>query len=57
MSKTQIDRLEKDRQELGHYITRLKKNGKTDLAYKMSKKQDFLNQTIVESFHDLHETQ
>ena len=46
MSKNQIDRLKKDNKELGHYIAKLHKKGKTDLAYKMSKKQDFLNQLL-----------
>lgn len=49
MSKNQIDRLKKDNKELGHYIAKLHKKGKTDLAYKMSKKQDFLNQTIADT--------
>lgn len=57
MSKIQIDRLKKDKQELGHYIAKLNKKGNSDLAYKMSKKQDFLNQTIAESQSYLHLTQ
>jgi len=48
MSKIQLDRLKKDRNELGYYIQRMKKKGRDDLVYKLSKKQAYLDQTIEE---------
>lgn len=49
MSEKQLQRLKKDSYELDHYIQRLRKKGKDDLAYKLAKKQAFLEQTIVDS--------
>lgn len=48
MSKIQLDRLKKDRNELGYYIQRMKKRGKDDVVYKLMKKQAYLDQTIEE---------
>jgi hypothetical protein len=48
MSEKQIERLKKDSSELDFYIRRLRKKGREDLVYKLSKKQAFLNQTIEE---------
>lgn len=48
MSEKQIQRLKKDRNELGYYIQRLQKKGREELAYKLAKKQAFLDQTIEE---------
>lgn len=48
MSKIQLDRLKKDRNELGYYIQRMKKKGRDDLVYKLRKKQEYLDQTIEE---------
>lgn len=48
MSKNQVERLKQDSNELNYYIQRLKKKGRDDLVYKLSKKQAFLNQTIEE---------
>lgn len=48
MSEKQLERLKRDSHELDHYIQRLKKKGRDDLVYKLSKKQAFLNQTIVD---------
>lgn len=48
MHATQVDRLKRDSHELKHYINKLTKKGKTDLAYKMAIKQDFLDQQIKE---------
>lgn len=46
MSKIQIERLRQDSKELSHYIARLQKHGNQDRAYKLAKKQAFLDQTI-----------
>lgn len=48
MSERQLERLKRDSQELGYYIQRMKKKGRDNLVYKLAKKQDYLNQTIVE---------
>lgn len=48
MSSMQLERLKKDSYELGNFIAKLKKKGNTDRAYKLAKKQEFLNQTIVD---------
>ena len=48
MPRNQIERLKNDSRELDNYIHRLRKKGRTDLAHKLSKKQSFLNQTIIE---------
>ena len=48
MHKTEIERLSNDRKETQHHIYRLKKKGKNDLAYKVAKKNDFLNAHIAE---------
>jgi phage shock protein A len=48
MSEKQLERLKKDSHELDHYIQRMRKKGRDDLAYKLIQKQAFLNQTIVE---------
>ena len=48
MSEKQLERLKRDSHELDHYIQRLKKKGRDDLVYKLSKKQAFLNQTSVD---------
>ncbi len=45
----QIARLRKDSKELGHYIHKLRKKGNPDKAYKIAKRQTFLNQ-VIESF-------
>lgn len=46
VSANQIERLKKDSRELGHYIHKLNKRGKTEAAYKMAKKQSYLNNAI-----------
>lgn len=48
MSKIQIERLRKDSQQLSHFIAKQKKKGNEDRAYKLAKKQAFLDQTIAE---------
>jgi len=49
VERNQIARLRKDSQELGHYIHKLNKKGNADKAYKIAKRQSFLNQ-VIESF-------
>ena len=46
VESNQIERLRKDSRELGHYIHKLNKRGKTDIAYKVAKKQSFLEAAI-----------
>ena len=46
VESNQIERLRKDSRELGHYIHKLQKRGKTDIAYKMAKTQTFLETAI-----------
>ncbi len=48
MSEKQLERLKQDSRELEFYIRRVTKKGRDDLAYKLRKKQAFLNQTIVD---------
>ena len=42
----QLERLRKDSRELGHYIHKLQKRGKQDIAYKVAKRQSFLDAAI-----------
>jgi hypothetical protein len=46
VESNQIERLKKDSRELGHYIHKLQKRGKADIAYKVAKRQSFLNAAI-----------
>jgi phage shock protein A len=48
MHANQVDRLKKDSHELRNYIHKLTKKGKTDLAYKITRKQQYLDQQIKE---------
>lgn len=48
MVANQIERLKKDSRELGHYIHKLNKKGKSEAAYKMQKKQAFLDAAIAQ---------
>ena len=48
MTSAQLDRLKRDCKELDHYIHKLNKKGRNDLAYKINRKRDFLNQHIQE---------
>lgn len=45
----QLERLRKDSRELGHYIHKLQKKGKDDIAYKVSRRQSFLNDAITQA--------
>jgi len=46
MVTNQIERLKKDSRELGHYIHKLNKKGKAEAAYRLLKKQAFLDAAI-----------
>lgn len=46
MQETQLSRLQRDSAELKHYIHKLHKRGKADLAYKVEKKRNFLDAYI-----------
>jgi len=48
MHQIQVNRLKKDSKELGNYIHKLNKKGRYDLAYKIARKREFLDQHIVE---------
>lgn len=48
MHPAQLARLKKDSKELEHYVHKLNKKGKTELAYKILRKQNYLNQNILE---------
>ena len=45
-NSNQLERLRKDSRELGHYIHKLNKKGKADIAYKVAKRQTFLETAI-----------
>jgi|VirMetMinimDraft_7_1064189.scaffolds.fasta_scaffold79095_3 hypothetical protein len=45
----QLERLRKDSRELGHYINRLKKKGKTETATKVAKRRAYLDDMIAYS--------
>lgn len=42
----QIERLRRDSRELGHYIHKLHKRGKIEIAHKIAKRQSFLDAAI-----------
>lgn len=46
MVANQIERLRKDSRDLGHYIHKLNKKGKSQAAHRMLKKQAFLDAAI-----------
>ena len=46
VESNQVERLRKDSRELGHYINKLNKKGRTETAYKIAKKQAFLDAAI-----------
>ena len=46
VESSQLERLRKDSRELGHYIHKLNKKGRHDTAYKMQRKQAFLELAI-----------
>ncbi len=42
----QLERLRKDSAELSHYIHKLNKKGKTQLAFKVERKREYLDSYI-----------
>jgi len=46
VESNQLERLRKDSRELGHYINKLQKKGKLDTAYKVAKRQSYLDAAI-----------
>ena len=52
MLASQVERLRTDSRELDHYIQNLRKKGKDNMVYKLKRKQDFLNQTILDQTGD-----
>lgn len=50
----QLERLIQDSKQLEAYIAKVRKKGKSDLASKLSLKQQFLNQTIAEFRQQVH---
>lgn len=42
----QLERLKKDSRDLGNYIHKLNKRGRTDTAYRIAKKRSFLDAAI-----------
>jgi hypothetical protein len=48
VSTNQLERLRKDSAELGHYVHKLNRKGKNELAHKVEKKRQFLDDYILE---------
>ena len=48
MHGSELERLRRDRKELDHHIHKLNKKGRSEVAYKLNRKRDFLNNTIME---------
>lgn len=46
VTTNQIERLRKDSAELGHYVHKLNKKGKKELAHKVEKKRKYLDDFI-----------
>jgi hypothetical protein len=46
MSYSQIQRLEQDSEELGHYVEKLLKRGRRSIAQKIKAKKQFLDNKI-----------
>lgn len=44
----QLERLKRDSKELGYYIHKLKKRGNSNKAFNLAKKQDFLQNAILD---------
>ena len=51
MTNGQIERLKKDSRQLGHYIHKLTKKGKTHAARKFQLKQGFLDAAIDQAIN------
>ncbi len=48
MISSQIERLKKDSRDLGNYILRLRKQGRTDIISKVVARQRYLDEHIYE---------
>ncbi len=48
VTTNQLERLRKDSAELGHYVHKLNKKGKNELAHKVEKKRRYLDDYISE---------
>lgn len=48
VTTNQLERLRKDSAELGHYVHKLNKKGKKELAHKVEKKREYLDNYISE---------
>lgn len=46
MTANQLERLRKDEREMGHYLARLKKEGKSKLAHRIQQKKEYLHSRI-----------
>ena len=60
MISSQIERLKKDSRDLGNYILRLRKQGRTDIISKVVARQRYLDEHIYEiekTLEDKHATE
>lgn len=48
MTSNQLERLKRDERELGHYLARLRKEGKIMLAHNIQKKKEYLQSRIID---------
>jgi phage shock protein A len=48
VTTNQLERLRKDSAELGHYVHKLNRKGKNELAHKVEKKRRYLDDYISE---------
>ena len=53
MTLAQIDRLREDERELDNRIYKLKQQGKNSMVHKLTKKRDFLKQSISETINEI----
>ena len=53
MILAQIDRLKEDERELDNRIYKLKKQGQNSKVHKLTKKRDFLKQSICEMINEI----
>ena len=53
MTLAQIDRLREDERELDNRIYKLKHQGKNYMVHKLTKKRDFLKQSISETINEI----
>ena len=53
MTLAQVERLRKDERELDNRIYKLKKQGQNSKVHKLTKKRDFLKQSISEMINEI----